>query len=265
VYALYIKYIVQASNEHTLALNQLPVISETPAPTTKSGPIVKIQQDDSNPFSKYCLDICMNMPMDGQGGEEKLKSWKYYCPEPSWLKKPSPIGCSHQEIQSLYISPIHKDESKVNLASSGYLSIKHCPENPEVILYSLMRIAQKGEYPPLSRCARYFIDKYFYFRSQSVADTSYHIAVAITNVSQVLLAQDHSQEAAYFLSRLYCERGNELPSYVAQGYGKFYAKALFKTGRAKQAIIILEDLIERFETPEEFSLKIMLDELEPLR
>ncbi len=193
---------------------------------------------------------------------EKQDNFSQYCPDPVWLDLTAPIGCSHSEMQSIYAATRHDRNSIEQLPSSGFLSMKSCSKQPEVALYGLMLVAQRKEYPQLFSCANHFIDKLFYFRSQSVPDTSYHVSGAIGQVAQALIADNNSEGAAYLLSRLYCERGEELPSYVAQGSGYYFVLALSKIGRQEHALMVARDLVNRYETPEERRFQSLIEDLE---
>jgi hypothetical protein len=184
------------------------------------------------------------------------------CPNPTWLNVKAPTGCTHAEMQAIF-QQSKGPENPERLPSAGFLSMKKCSDNPEVVFYGLMLVAQRKEYPSLQVCSAYFFNRDFGFRSLSVGDPSYHVAGAVGQVGQALIADGNPKAAVQLFERLFKERRTELPSYVAQGNGYYYAKALAQLDPRQEAITLLKDLIARYDTPEESRLTQLLAELQP--
>ena len=195
------------------------------------------------------------------GTAPKSVAFSTVCPDPAWLHPNPPTGCTHDEMQALYLELQKPEKNPQLLPSAAFASMKRCSENPEVVLYALMLVAQRGEYVALETCATRFIERDFSFRSQSVADSSYHVAGAVNQVGQALITKGATVSAARLYARLFHERGAELPAVVAQASGYYYAQSLAATQRKAEAMSVLGDLIDRFDTPEESRLRGLRDQL----
>jgi len=203
---------------------------------------------------------------------EPSDSFSTHCPDPAWLERSAPTGSSHAELQAIFRQR-YGGEQREDLPSVGFMSMKRYSDRPEVVLYGLMLVAQRKEYPALERCSDSFFSRYFSFRSSGVPvfsfepdtapdDTSYHVAGAVGNVASALLEEGNPQAAARLLDRLFRVRGNDLPADVAQASGYDFADALAKSGQRRRAMRVLRDLIERFDSLEEGQLTALLNTFE---
>jgi hypothetical protein len=183
------------------------------------------------------------------------------CPDPLWLDESAPTGSSHSELQALFLKLNTLDANPQRLPSVGFLSMKRYPDRPEVVLYSLMLVAHRGDWSALEACADHFIRRDLNYRS-GLGDPTYHVAGAVGQVGQALLQDGNAEGAVRLFDALYSQRGAELPAHVAQGQLFYYALALEKTGHEERAVALLKDLIARGETTETRRLRGELQSLQ---